>query len=488
MSDGAPLADGRHAVPSTTLYHEALSTLRAGFLLLDEHGRPVSEVDPVLVDLGISDLSVQTLERLRQRAVDENGKPLPSDYTPVFDAIFRDIPMNDVVLGLRLDDFVAAEDPPTLTGLTAGSRSLAAGDGGRFAGPPAVPERGIRWVRLNSRRLVVDGLTRTLVTAVDVTPVREGEDRRRELEAAVAAEQRRFAVMFEHIGDVITVFDVNGEVLFGSPSGERILGWPLGHRMEGGILGLVHPDDLNAAASALAGLVEGTRGPTDAIILRIRTAWGDWRYMECVGLNMLDEPSIEGIVVTARDVTERHRLTLALEHAATHDQLTGLPNRAVFSAHLTAALARAERRESSPALCYIDIDGFKHVNDRYGHGVGDLLLEDVARRIRECLRPSDVPSRLGGDEFALILEGVDVESALSVARRLSEHLQVPFELGGTTLTCSASVGVALARPADTAETWLARADSALYDATRAGGRVVRLAEPSGESPLDPAHA
>jgi diguanylate cyclase (GGDEF)-like protein/PAS domain S-box-containing protein len=469
VSEGAPRPDGHPALGSASLFHEALSTLRAGFLLLDENGRPVSEVDPVLVDLGISDLSPQTLERIRQRAVDENGKPLPPDYTPVFDAIFRDIPMNDVVLGLRLDDFADADDP----GLT-------------FRG--TVPERGFRWVRLNSRRLVVDGMPRVLVTAVDVTQVREGEDRRRELEAAVAAEQRRFAVMFEHIGDLITVFDVNGEVLFGSPSGERILGWPLGYRSEGGILGLVHPDDRSAAAAALAGLVDGTRGPTEAIILRVRTAWGDWRYLECVGVNMLEEPSIEGIVVTARDVSERHRLTLALEHAATHDQLTGLPNRAMFSAHLTAALSRAERRESSSALCYIDVDGFKHVNDRYGHGVGDLLLEDVARRIRECLRPSDVPSRLGGDEFALVLEGVDAKTAVNVARRLGDHLQTPFDLAGTTLTCSASIGVALARTGDTAEKWLARADSALYEAKRAGGRVVRLGAPSGDASLDQASA
>lgn len=487
MSEGAPRPDGSPSVDSTTLFHEALSTLRAGFLLLDENGRPVSDVDPVLVDLGINDLSAQTLERVRQRAIDENGKPLPPDYTPVFDAIFRDIPMKDVVIGLRLDDFPsagAAED--SLIGSAESGGTGAGGTGLPLRG--TVPAPGIRWVRLNSRRLVVDGMARVLVTAVDVTQVREGEDRRRELEAAVAAEQRRFAVMFEHIGDVITVFDVNGEVFFGSPSGERILGWPLGYRAEGGILGLVHPDDRSSAAAALAGLVDGTRGPTEAIILRILTAWGDWRYMECVGVNMLDEPSIEGIVVTARDVSERHRLTLALEHAATHDQLTGLPNRAMFSAHLTAVLARAERRESSSALCYIDIDGFKHVNDRHGHGVGDLLLEDVARRIRECLRPSDVPSRLGGDEFALILEGVDADAAINVARRLGDHLQSPFDLGGITLTCSASIGVALARPGDTSETWLARADAALYEAKRDGGRVVRLAAPSGEAPVDQASA
>lgn len=471
-----PHEPGPAADPSSseTLLREAMSTLRAGFLLVDEEGRAVAEVDPALLELGIRELTPAALAELRRRAVDADGRPLAADYTPVLDAVFRDIPMQDVLLG-----FPVAGD---------GDLRLAAAleAAGVESPAPAAGEARYRWIRLNSRRLVVDGESRILVTAVDVTLVRQAEEklreelsRREQLESVIEKERRRFSMVFEHMGDIVTVFDEQGDVLFGTPSSERVLGFPPGHREPGGILDLVHPDDRERAAAALAGVIDGSRGPTDAVILRVRTAWDEWRYMECVGVNMLAEPTVEGIVVTARDVTERHRLTLALEHAATHDQLTGLPNRAMFSEHLAAALARFERRESQVALCYLDIDGFKAVNDAYGHAIGDDLLVEIARRVRECLRPADVPSRLGGDEFALVLEDVDKPAAMNVARRLRDRLQSPYRLGEIDVECGASIGVAMAVRGDTPESWLARADAALYRAKRAGGRVVKAAVGGG---------
>ncbi len=188
---------------------------------------------------------------------------------------------------------------------------------------------------------------------------------------------------------------------------------------------------------------------------------------------MLDEPAIWGIILTARDVTERQQLHLALEHAARHDQLTGLPNRTLFAEHVRAALARYERRESSAAVCYLDLDDFKLVNDRYGHAMGDQLLTELAHRIQECLRPADIPSRLGGDEFALLLEEVSPDEADLVAHRIWAHLDRPYELNGEPVACSASIGLAMAERDDTPDTWLARADAALYSAKRDDIGVVR---------------
>jgi diguanylate cyclase (GGDEF)-like protein len=210
--------------------------------------------------------------------------------------------------------------------------------------------------------------------------------------------------------------------------------------------------------------------------MRVRTAWGEWRYMECLAVNLLDEPTIEGIILTARDVTDRHLLNLALEHAARHDELTGLPNRTLFTEHLSAALARYARRESCAALCYLDLDHFKLVNDEHGHAIGDQLLAEVAHRLRESLRPADIPTRLGGDEFGLILEEVTPDDALRVARRIWSYLDRPYELSGATISCSASIGIAMAGLDDTPDTWLARADAALYRAKRDGACVV-CAEP-----------
>ncbi|MBG0566474.1 GGDEF domain-containing protein [Actinoplanes aureus] len=166
-----------------------------------------------------------------------------------------------------------------------------------------------------------------------------------------------------------------------------------------------------------------------------------------------------------------------LRHQAFHDNLTGLANRPLLRDHLTQALARA-RRGSPVAVLLIDLDGFKAVNDTYGHGAGDQLLVAVAQRLRDGIRGADTGARLGGDEFAVLLDGMDSpDDAALVAERLLVSIQQPLVVAGVQLVPAASIGVAVWRGHPDIDSLLHDADTAMYAAKTAGkGRVGHLGE------------
>ena len=158
-----------------------------------------------------------------------------------------------------------------------------------------------------------------------------------------------------------------------------------------------------------------------------------------------------------------------LAHRALHDPLTGLPNRVLFRDRLELALAHSRRLPSSVGVFYIDLDGFKAVNDTLGHEQGDVLLVQVAARLRDVLRGADTVTRLGGDEFAILSDSVEPEGAVEIADRVLEALHLPFELPGGAVTVAASVGIALSDGSDHAAELLGAADEAMYGAKAAGG-------------------
>ena len=177
-----------------------------------------------------------------------------------------------------------------------------------------------------------------------------------------------------------------------------------------------------------------------------------------------------GIVLNARDISERKELEDRLAHQAFHDPLTGLANRALFVDRLGHALERAKRQDELLAVMFVDLDGFKVVNDSLGHEVGDRLLVTVGERLRAYSRATDTVARLGGDEFTLLLEDViDVDGAARVAERIQNQLRVPVELDGHEVVVSASVGIALTAPGQhAADDLLRNADIALYRAKNRG--------------------
>lgn len=175
-------------------------------------------------------------------------------------------------------------------------------------------------------------------------------------------------------------------------------------------------------------------------------------------------------VCIARDITQRKIVEEATRHAAHHDYLTGLANRALFLERLEYAIPLAKRTGFKVALLFLDLDGFKQVNDNLGHAIGDLLLQEVAGRLLEVTRGSDVLARMGGDEFTFILNNVgNQENAQMVANKLIEMLCKPFSLAGSVARIGGSIGIAM-YPDDgiESETLLNKADEAMYLAKKSG--------------------
>jgi diguanylate cyclase (GGDEF)-like protein len=182
-----------------------------------------------------------------------------------------------------------------------------------------------------------------------------------------------------------------------------------------------------------------------------------------------------GAVISHVDVTEMHRVHERLSHQSLHDDLTGLPNRVLLTDRLTQALADAQRRGLEVGLAFLDLDNFKRINDSLGHAAGDALLSDVAERLTTEMRAGDTLSHYSGDEFVVIWRDLSsADEAGNLSERLARAFAEPFTLGTTQVTISASIGVIVGRPRDTADDLLMAADAAMYDAKRHGGGRVRV--------------
>ncbi len=219
---------------------------------------------------------------------------------------------------------------------------------------------------------------------------------------------------------------------------------------------------------------------------RVRHHDGSPRCLEIIAVNRLWDPVVGGVVVTSRDVTERNAHEVRLWHQAHHDPLTGLPNRTLFFDQLRAGLSRSQARHitGGVTLLFLDLDGFKAVNDTYGHGAGDRLLREVAQRLADCVRPGDVLARFGGDEFVILLtESTNPEMACPIAERLVNCVATPYEVDGHSVDITASVGIVCASGNAPPQTVLQAADSALYRAKAAGKGTVAIFDPSQDGAM-----
>ncbi len=202
---------------------------------------------------------------------------------------------------------------------------------------------------------------------------------------------------------------------------------------------------------------------------------GGRRRMETHAVPIDDRGAIVHLAVT-RDITERKRMEQQLEHLAHYDALTSLPNRVLFSDRLQQALALVKRNGNHLAVMFIDLDRFKPINDTYGHGVGDLLLQEVAKRIKGSVRESDTVARIGGDEFIALLQNIkEGRDAKAVAEKIRYALNEPFDIAGQSLGISSSIGIAVFPEHGRDEIELCRnADSAMYKAKGMGKGAVAL--------------
>ncbi|HEX3213795.1 MAG TPA: EAL domain-containing protein, partial [Actinomycetota bacterium] len=230
--------------------------------------------------------------------------------------------------------------------------------------------------------------------------------------------------------------------------------------------------DPDAAARLREGLAEVAERPYGVLELELplRHRAGHLCTAQFTITNLLDSPEVGGLVLNTRDISERRQLEDQLVHQAFHDSLTSLANRALFKDRVDHALKRTKRQTPSVAVLFLDLDGFKEVNDSLGHAAGDRLLIQVAERLHSCVRPSDTVARFGGDEFAVLIEDAsDDIDVVQVADRVLEGLRQPFEVNGRELHVRGSMGIArMESDVDGADQLLRNADLAMYRAKAAG--------------------
>jgi diguanylate cyclase (GGDEF)-like protein/PAS domain S-box-containing protein len=283
--------------------------------------------------------------------------------------------------------------------------------------------------------------------------------------ALIAATRRQtahFRSLVTASTDLVLVFG-NGSCRYVSESVMSMVGRSEADLLGQGFRRVVHPDDQAFVYSASA------HAEPHEVVFRMQNRFGEWRSLEAHVTDLRHDRLIRGIVLNARDVTERIRLEEELTHQAFHDGLTDLANRALFRDRLDQALARSARSREPLAVLLVDLDGFKQVNDSLGHDAGDSLLQLVAQRFCDITRPSDTLARLGGDEFALMIEGAKEQSAASTAERLLERLAEPLNVAGREFALGASIGIVL-HPggSGSSEELIRHADVAMYAAKEAG--------------------
>ncbi len=287
-------------------------------------------------------------------------------------------------------------------------------------------------------------------------------------QSRVEASEVRLAALVEHASDLVAVIGHDGKIIYSSPAVGRVLGRDVVALEETPVIELVHPDDRDDLSEQVPEMLStpGMSPPFDA---RISHEDGTWLHMEIVATNLLDNPAVAGVVVNARDITERVEVAAQLEERAFHDELTGLPNRALLLERLRDALHRSSRHDFMVGVLFLDLDNFKVVNDSLGHGSGDDLLREVSRRLETTVRPGDTVARLGGDEFVVVIgDMARTTDALVAAERIRSSLSTPVELGSESTVVTTSIGIALAHGEETPDDLLRDADTALYRAKEKG--------------------
>jgi diguanylate cyclase (GGDEF)-like protein/PAS domain S-box-containing protein len=276
----------------------------------------------------------------------------------------------------------------------------------------------------------------------------------------------RLRGVMEHSGGIVLVVDPELNIKYAGGAIERLLATTSVEITGKSVLPIVHPDDWTAVRGAVQEVSSPKAGLASFEVRLLRTDGGSL-YTEANVENAMSNTSLDGIVITLRDVTERKLLEDQLLHQAFHDPLTNLPNRALFADRVEWVLSR--RRNEQCSLLFIDLDNFKEVNDDFGHECGDELLTAVGQRLGQILREEDTAARLGGDEFAILLDGIwKVEEALAVGERALRALQTPFLIEDKKVVVGASIGIAIASSVTTLGDLLREADVAMYMAKRAG--------------------
>lgn len=318
-----------------------------------------------------------------------------------------------------------------------------------------------------TRRVIVSGLPDSQPDAarlqysgfiLDVT------GQRKALEDALrtAAEYR---LLIENSTDLIAHCDAEGRYVSISPSYCEMIGWSAEEMTGQSVLDFLHPDDRQPAMEALTGIFNGGVLPD---VVEVRKLHRDGHYIslgtKACGVSNPSSGKNIGAVLVSRDITRDKERIRKLEKLATRDALTGLPNRVWINDQVSCMLAQDEGLTYT-AVLFIDLNGFKAVNDSMGHAAGDVVLQQVSERLQHCMRQGDSVARLGGDEFVVAAKCLNREEASTIARHLIDSLKAPFVINNREVRIGASIGISLASfGTATARTLFENADRAMYQA------------------------
>ncbi len=320
-----------------------------------------------------------------------------------------------------------------------------------------------RWMDVTMTNLLDTAVGGVVANLRDVTE-------RVEAERALRRSELRYRAIADTAQEGIWAATPDGTTLYANGRMAQILGVPLSalyERQLGDVLGGVLADEMRAR------LAQRRLRGAERYEVHYPHPDGETRVLAVSAAPLPGaDGAIEGSLGMVSDITGARRTEQELRHAALHDALTGLPNRALLLDRLEHALAR----QASTAVLFVDLDQFKMVNDSRGHGAGDELLVAVARRLSGATRPADTVGRFGGDEFVVVCEDVDEQTAIEIAEGLLRSLHADLEVGGAAVHVRASLGVAVSSSAS-AEDLLRYADAAMYSAKAAGRGRVRLFDP-----------
>lgn len=297
---------------------------------------------------------------------------------------------------------------------------------------------------------------------------------RTEAEQLVESRERHFRSLVQNSSDMVFIADANGVMLEATPSVERVLGYTPEDLIGRSRFDFFHPDDLELAISKFAADAANP-GPPAPVELRVRDAAGAWRWLECTATNLLDDPDVGGMVLNARDVSERRELHEQLYRRANHDELTGLVNWRRFM-EFVGQRTQYGSSEQSWGVLVLGLNRFGAINDTLGYQFGDRLLQEVAARLTASAGPDTVVARGGGKRFALLFPASGHESLVTTTETVLSLFEEPFSVEGQPVQIDATGGAAL-YPSDGGdpELLLRRAEVARRRARATGAQFHRYA-------------
>ncbi len=293
------------------------------------------------------------------------------------------------------------------------------------------------------------------------------------MEKELRDSEERYRSLVENISEIVYSLDENAVVTYVSPNIESVSGYSPSEIIGKRFTEFIYEKNLTGRMNKLQEIMSERNEATDFQFL---TKSGKSPWLRTTGRPILKDNRVMGVRGTLVDISERKLVEEELVYMATHDQLTGLSNRALFNDRLAVELTRARRNPKKLAVMLLDLDEFKEINDEFGHSFGDRLLKTVSRSLRGLLRESDTVARMGGDEFLLLLSEVThVDDIANIAQKIIDAFQKPISVDNHELNITTSLGVAIyPKNGQDAETLIKNADIAMYSVKNHGRNGYQL--------------